>query len=197
MRHTAILAVLFVVSGVALAQTAEVSVSLGAARFSNGLLGDLSESSKLKADANFRIGVRFTFNQGSRFGHEIGYAYNHAKLTETLSDGSNTDLGGLPVHQGMYNFLVYAFKPGTLIRPFATGGVHFSSYYPPGASVFSGNGTTKFGFNYGAGVKVKLGSLLLGRVDFREYMNGKPDFGTHPSGLMRMYEISAGVGVAF
>lgn len=197
MRHTAILGVFFVVSAVALAQTAEVSLSLGAARISSGLLGDLGNGANLKADANFRIGARFTFNQGSRFGHEIGYAYNHAKLTETLGNGQNTDLGSLPVHQGMYNFLVYAFKPGTLVRPFATGGVHFSSYYPPGSSVFAGNGTTKFGFNYGAGVKIKLGSLLLGRVDFREYMNGKPNFGTNPSGLMRMYEISAGVGVGF
>jgi opacity protein-like surface antigen len=196
MRHTTILAILLIGAMSALAQTAEISGSVGAARISNGLLGDLSSGASLKADANFRIGVRFTFNTGSHMGHEIGYAYNHAKLTETLS-GSNTDLGGLPVHQGMYNFLYYVTKPGTLLRPFATGGVHFSSYFPPGSSVFSGNGTTKFGVNYGAGVKFKLGALMLGRLDFREYLNGKPDFGTSPSGMLHMYEISAGVGVGF
>lgn len=196
MRHTIILTAFLIASMSALAQTAEISASVGAARISNGLLGDLGQSTKLRADATYRIGVRFTFNMGNHIGHEIGYAYNHAKLTETLS-GSNTDLGSLPVHQGMYNFLFYATKPGTLLRPFATGGIHFSSYYPPGSSVFQGNGTTKFGFNYGAGVKFKIGALLLGRLDFREYMNGKPDFGTHPSGLLRMYEISAGVGVGF
>jgi opacity protein-like surface antigen len=195
MRHTKILAIFLIASMSALAQTAEISGSVGAARISNGLLGDLGTSGKLKADATYRIGVRFTFNMGNHMGHEIGYAYNHAKLTETLG-GSNSDIG-LPVHQGMYNFLLYATKPGTLLRPFATGGIHFSSYYPPGSSVFSGNGTTKFGFNYGAGVKFKIGALMLGRLDFREYMNGKPDFGTKPSGLLRMYEISAGVGVGF
>jgi opacity protein-like surface antigen len=196
MRHTTILAMFLIVSMSALAQTAEVSGSVGAARISNGLLGDLGSGNLLKANATYRIGVRFTFNMGGHLGHEIGYAYNHAKLTETLG-GSNSDIGGLPVHQGMYNFLAYATKPGTLLRPFATGGIHFSSYFPPGSSVFSGNGTTKFGFNYGAGVKFKIGALMLGRLDFREYMNGKPNFGTHPSGLLSMYEISAGVGVGF
>jgi opacity protein-like surface antigen len=196
MRYTTILAIFLIASLSALAQTAELSASVGAARISNGLLGDLGTGTKLNANATYRIGVRFTFNMGGHMGHEIGYAYNHAKLTETLG-GAKSDIGGLPVHQGMYNFLGYATKPGTLLRPFATAGIHFSSYFPPGSSVFSGNGTTKFGFNYGAGVKFKIGALMLGRLDFREYMNGKPDFGTKPSGLLHMYEISAGVGVGF
>jgi opacity protein-like surface antigen len=152
--------------------------------------GDYAGSA-YKADTNFRLGFRFTINSWRYMGHEIGYAYNHGKL-----DYAGTEYS-MPVHQGMYNFLVYATPEGTRIRPFATGGVHFSSYYPPGSSVYSGNASTKFGYNYGGGIKVRLTSLFIGRVDVRDYTNGKPDFGIYPSGKLHQLEVSAGFGVAF
>jgi opacity protein-like surface antigen len=86
------------------------------------------------------------------------------------------------------------------IRPFATAGLHFSNFVPPGASATSGGGSTKFGFNYGAGVKVKVSSLFGVRFDLRQYQTGKPDFGgllSNRSGLLRQTEVSAGFGVLF
>ena len=105
----------------------------------------------------------------------------------------------MPVHQGMYNFLAYATPEGARIRPFATGGVHFSTFYPPGACVFNGNGTTKFGYNYGGGIKVRLTDMFIGRVDVRDYTNGKPDFFSERAlaAYIHQLEISAGLGLAF
>jgi opacity protein-like surface antigen len=195
MRQLFVLTMLLGGAVCACAQVGEISASVGAARMSNKSLGEFAPGDVLGADANFRIGFRLTINSYKFFGHEFGYAYNHGKLKETVG-GAETDFG-MPIHQGMYNFLVYATPEGSTVRPFATGGVHFSTFYPPGASVFSGNGTTKFGFNYGAGVKFKVSSSFLGRLDFRDYVQGKPDFGTNPSGLLHLYEISAGVGFGF
>jgi opacity protein-like surface antigen len=182
----------------AFAQTGELSLSVGKSTFRNNTVASVTDpttgqTTTATVDSNFRLGFRFTINSWRFFAHEIGYAYNHGslKIGSTSSDS-------LPVHQGMYNFLVYATPEGSHIRPFATGGVHFSTFYPPGSSVFSGNGFTKFGFNYGGGIKVRLSSLLMGRVDIRDYTTGKPDFfHASPGGLLHQLEISAGMGVAF
>ncbi len=178
-------------TGAAFAQLGEFSVSVGESKLRNNDLGSGSFAG-YKADTNFRLGFRFTINSWRFMGHEIGYAYNHGHLTIP----SQGDVG-MSIHQGMYNFLVYATPEGTRVRPFATGGVHFSTFYPPGASVFSGNGTTKFGYNYGGGIKVRLTDLFMGRIDIRDYATGKPDFGLQPSGMLRQLEVSAGLGVAF
>ncbi|MGE5646897.1 MAG: outer membrane protein [Acidobacteriota bacterium] len=176
----------------AFAQTGEISVSAGASKFRNESLGSLSALEELKVKSDFRIGFRFTINQWSHFGHELGYAYNHGSLDE----GSAGSVG-MPIHQGMYNFLAYATPEGSKIRPFATGGVHFSTFYPPGTGVFSGNGFTKFGYNYGGGVKFRVTDTWLARIDVRDYATAKPDFGLNPSGWLHQLEVSAGVGFAF
>jgi len=183
----------------AFAQLGEISVSGGYSHFRNNSLGSFVDTAgnvtNVTAESNFRIGFRFTINSWRFMGHEIGYAYNHGSLKETA--GSASVSYGMPVHQGMYNFLVYATPEGAPIRPFATGGVQFSTFYPPGSCVFCGNGTTKFGFNYGAGLKFRITSTFLGRLDVRDYATGKPDFGTSPQGWLHQLEVSAGFGFAF
>jgi opacity protein-like surface antigen len=189
----------------AFAQVGEISVSAGASHFRNNSLGSFVDANgnviNVTAESDFRIGFRFTINSWRYMGHEIGYAYNHGSLKETAvqtSGGGSASVSyGMPVHQGMYNFLVYATPEGKPIRPFVTGGVHFSTFYPPGSCVFCGNGTTKFGFNYGAGLKFRITSTFLGRFDVRDYATGKPDFGTNPQGWLHQLEVSAGFGFAF
>lgn len=181
----------------AFAQVGEVSLSFGESRMRNNSLGSLVDTTGATVDAtsntNFHLALRMTVNNPRIFGHEFGYAYNHG----TLKFGS-TDFGGMPIHQGFYNFLVYATKEGSKVRPFVTGGVHFSSFYPPGSSVFSGNGTTKFGYNYGGGIKVRVSDMFLVRLDVRDYTTGKPDFGlANQSGLLHQLVVSAGLGFAF
>jgi opacity protein-like surface antigen len=173
-----------------LAQVAEVSLSGGVSRFGDAKLLD---NPRITLGDGFRLAVRLTLNTYRFFGHEIGYGYAHSSADLT-SVGSGTI--GLPVHQGFYDFLAYATPEDSRIRPFACGGIQFSSFFPPGSSVYSGNQITKFGINYGGGLKMKLTGPWGARVDFRQYNSGKPDLfatPTGPSGRLKQNEISAGV----
>ncbi len=197
MRNFIIVALLAATSAAtALAQVGEVSVSGGASRLNQNSLGSFVDDTGGTTDAlattDFRLGVRLTLNSYRFFGHEFGYAYNHGNLK------IGTVEYGMPIHQGMYNFLAYATPEGSKFRPYGTGGVHFSTFYPPGASVFQGNGVTKFGYNYGAGVKVRVSESWITRFDVRDYVTAKPDFGlANRTGMLHQLEISAGFGMAF
>ncbi|HEV2200296.1 MAG TPA: outer membrane beta-barrel protein [Bryobacteraceae bacterium] len=190
---------MLVLPSVVWAQTGEGWFSAGESILSNNGIGTAAGSggtpNDYKLDNGFRFGFRFTINTGTRMGHEVQYAYNRTHLTYL-----GVDQGGMAIHQGGYNFLYYATPEGSKFRPFATGGVHFSNFVPPGSSATYGGGSTKFGFNYGAGLKVKITSLFALRLDVRQYQTGKPDFGgalTGASGLLRQTEVSAGFGIYF
>jgi opacity protein-like surface antigen len=181
------------------AQSGEGWFSAGESILSNNGIGTTAGSggspNDFKLDNGFRFGFRFAINTGGRIGHEMQYAYNRSHLTF-----QGVDQGGMAIHQGGYNFLYYATPQGSKFRPFVTGGGHFSNFVPPGSSATSGGGNTKFGFNYGAGVKVKLTSLFALRFDVRQYQTGKPNFGgslMNASGLLRQTEVSAGFGIYF
>lgn len=167
------------------AQVAEFSVSGGVSNLQNSSLG-----SGYSLDDGWRLVFRITLNSWAIFGQEFGYAYNRSHL---LLAGA--DQGGMAIHQGFYNFLVYATPEGKRIRPFATGGVHFSNFVPPGASATYGQGSTKFGVNYGVGIKARISDKFQIRGDFRQFLTGKPFGDTLPvSGTLRQNEISVGFG---
>ncbi len=198
MQRLLLALILLGTSSTAFAQLGEFWLSFGAAKPRNNELGSFSDQAGgtlgTEVDSNFRFILRFAINNESHFGHEFGYAYTRAKVN--FSDGS--EFFGMPIHQGMYNFLLYATREGSYVRPFATGGVHFSTFYPPGTGAFSGGGVTKFGFNYGAGVKVRVSSMFSARLDVRDYWQGKPDFFINPpSGMLKLLEVSAGLGIVF
>jgi hypothetical protein len=193
-----IVAVLFFLySGTAWAQFAEMWFSAGQSLLSNRGLGSASPSGGSKNDFEltdgFRFGFRAAFNTPGIFGHEIQYAYNRTQLRDNVG-GTET---GMAIHQGGYNFLVYATKEGKRVRPFGTGGVHFNNYVPPGSSASSGGGSTKVGVNYGGGVKVRLFSIWALRFDLRQYVNPKPFDLYLKEGWIRQTEISAGAGIEF
>jgi opacity protein-like surface antigen len=136
------------------------------------------------------LAFRLTINNWAYFGQEFGYAYNRTHL-KTIAE----DLGGMAIHQGHYNFLVYATPEGKIFRPFATGGGHFSNFVPPGASATQGQGSNKFGFNYGGGLKVRIGEKWQVRLDLRQFVTGKPFGEFFPvSGSLRQTEASIGFG---
>jgi len=171
------------------AQVAEFGVSGGQSVINQEL------GSGYTLDDGFRIAFRLTINNWAFFGQEFGYAYNrtHLRLNQ---GGVLQDLGGMAIHQGHYNFLVYATPEGKRIRPFATGGGHFSNFVPPGASATQGQGSNKFGFNYGAGAKVRVAETWQIRFDLRQFVTGKPFGEFFPvSGSLRQTEIS--IGLAF
>ena len=59
-------------------------------------------------------------------------------------------------------------------------------------------GSTKFGVNYGGGVKVRMTDTLALRFDLRRYETPKPDFGLlKRDGWLHQTEVSAGVGFVF
>lgn len=186
-----ILALLFVVSSLtAFAQMGEVSLSFGKSMFRDNSLGT-SGGLDVPFDGNFHMALRMTLNNSRFFGHEFGYAYNRGSFTFS---GTNYSM---PIHQGFYDFLVYGTKEGAKVRPFLAVGGHFSTFVPPGGSITQGNGITKFGYNYGGGIKAKVSDSFLVRVDLRDYTTGKPDFGISPSGLLHQLVVSAGLAFTF
>jgi len=188
MRRLVFAALFCTCATVASAQVAEISVSGGVSRFGGA---SLITNPNVTLGDGFRLAFRFTLNTYRFFGHEFGYGYAH-------SNANIPDQGtfALPVHQGFYDFLAYATPEGSKIRPFAAGGVQFSSFFPPGTSVYYGNQVTKFGINYGGGLKFKLTSTWGARIDVRQYNSGKPDLfqtAEAPSGRLKQTEISVGV----
>jgi opacity protein-like surface antigen len=169
------------------AQVAEFAVSGGVSKLQNGSL-----AAGYSLDDGWRMAFRITLNSWTHFGQEFGYAYNRSHLLL-----SGQDQGGMAIHQGFYNLLAYATPEGSRIRPFVTGGGHFSNFVPPGASATYGQGSTKFGVNYGAGVKARISDKYQVRFDYRQYLTGKPFGGTNGlpvSGSLRQNEISVGFG---
>jgi opacity protein-like surface antigen len=167
------------------AQPFEASVSGGATRISSRDIG-----SGYGLDDGITIGFRMTLNTYKFFGHEGGYSYNRTHL---LLDG--VDQGGMAVHTGFYNFMVYGTPEGSRIRPFVGAGPHFANFVPPGQSAQYGQGNTKFGINYGGGVKVKVTSLFHVRFDVHQYLQGKPFDLPGSSGKLKLNTFSVGIGI--
>ncbi|MBM3812554.1 MAG: hypothetical protein FJW20_13085 [Acidimicrobiia bacterium] len=175
-------------------QVFEVGVHGGVSRLSGRNIGTISTGApgggiQTTLEDGWRMGFRMTLNNWSFFAHEFGYAYNRTQLRFATTPPEES---GMAIHQGLYNFLVYATPEGTKVRPFATGGVHFSNFVPPGASVTQGGGSNKFGVNYGGGIKVRVTEMWGIRFDVREYLTGKPFDLPGASGKLRHMEVSAG-----
>jgi opacity protein-like surface antigen len=172
------------------AQVAEFAVSAGKSIINSKELG-----SGYSLDDGFRLAFRLTINNWTYFGQEFGYAYNRTHLISG-SGAQEQDLGGMAIHQGHYNLVAYALPEGKIVRPFVTGGGHFSNFVPPGASAAQGQGSNKFGFNYGGGVKVRVGEKWQVRFDLRQFVTGKPFGQFFPvSGRLRQTEASIGFGM--
>jgi hypothetical protein len=194
MRHWILLAGVFGAAALARGQVAEISLSGGASRFSGeaGTVDTAPSSAKIAVKGGFRLDARLTLNTYKFFGHEVGYGYSRS--TYEIPGSGDTSV---PVHQGYYNFLAYATPEGVRIRPFAAGGVHFASFFPPGADAYYGNQITKFGINYGGGIKVKVSTLLGIRFDVRQYNTGHPFEFPNRSGRLRQTVFTGGVGIMF
>jgi hypothetical protein len=188
--------IFFAGAGLASAQVAEFSLSGGVSRFGNTSLGTNVDSagnvSKVAINNGFRLAFRFSLNNYKFMGHEFGYAYSRSGVNLGTS-------GTVPmnIQQGFYDFLLYATPEGARIRPFAAGGAQFSSFFPPGASIYYGNQETKFGVNYGGGIKMRVTPIIGIRFDLREYSSGKPFKFTGESGWMNQLEATVGASFLF
>jgi hypothetical protein len=194
MRLASLVFLLGTCAAVSSAQVGEISLSFGDSIFKDNLLGAFDSATQYKVKDGFRISARLTLNTKRFIGHEFGYGYSRSKLGLT---GGASDEASMPVHQGFYDFLLYASPEGSRIRPFVAGGAQFSTFVPPGASVTYGTGTTKYGGNFGGGVKVKLTSIFALRLDGRDYVTTKPFDLPGKSGALHQIEVSAGLGLYF
>jgi hypothetical protein len=195
------LALLFALAGSvpAWAQYGEIWVSAGQNLLRNAGLGTTAQIGGTKDDVSltdgFRFGFRIAFNGDGRTGHEMQYAYNRTQLQ--FGTGATASKQGMAVHMGGYNYLLYANREGARVRPFATGGVGFANYAPPGSSASQGGGSNKYGVNYGGGVKLRVAGPYAVRFDVRQYATPKPFGLPLASGWIRINEISAGFGIVF
>ena len=184
--------ILFLAVPVALfGQAAELSFGGG-----ENIVGGGDIGSGYNLSGGYRIQFATTLNPWRYMGYEFGYAYNRMQLhyTDPVT-GEKSDIGGMAGHQGFFRFLGYAVPEGRRVRPFASGGVHFTNFVPPGSSVTNGGGNTKFGVNYGVGIKFIILPNWLIRLDARQYLTGKPfDLGT--SGNLRQNEYSVSLAFA-
>jgi len=189
---------MFAGAGSAFAQSAELGFHVGAHRLRGSDLGTFTSDPTQPATSyslkdGWRFGFRVTLNNGLFTGHEAFYGYNRTTLR---SQAQTTVEQGMAIHQGGYNFLFYPVPEGSPVRPFVTGGAHFSNFVPPGSSATSGGGDTKFGVNYGAGIKIRISPMFLIRLDVRDYLQGKPFDIPGQSGRLHLLEVSAGFSLA-
>ncbi|MGD1094413.1 MAG: outer membrane beta-barrel protein [Bryobacteraceae bacterium] len=205
-KLAAVLAVVFLAVGssnLACAQTGDFWFNAGESILSSPGLGSEQTfggtSHDIQLTNGFRFGFRFGFNIGDHLGAEVGYAYNRTQLqfnTATAGVPPGTQ-EGMAFHQVGFNGMYYLTADRDKIRPFVTAGIHFDNFVPPGSSLYGG-GSTKFGANFGGGVKFHIHGIWGGRIDVREYVNGKPSFGfLDNSGALWQTEVSAGVGIGF
>jgi opacity protein-like surface antigen len=198
---------LFAFSGSAFAEGLEFWFNAGQSLVSNPGLGTdqpctstaLCQAIGAKSDDvqltdGFRFSLRGDFNTKEHMGYEVGYAYNRTQLKYNDAGGAES---GMAYHQVMFNAMFYATGQDSKIRPFGTAGVGFATFVQPGASAAYGGGSTKFGFNYGGGVKFKVKGPWQARVDLRQTATPKPFGLPLASGWFRSTEISVGAGFGF
>jgi hypothetical protein len=108
----------------ACAQVLELGVGGGVSRLSNAGLGKIDPNSTQPDDfslkGGYRIVMRLTTNSDGFTGHEFGYAYNRTQLVQHAASGATSEQG-MAIHQGFYNYLLYATREGSRIRPFLRG----------------------------------------------------------------------------
>lgn len=148
------------------------------------------------------LSFRFTWNQGNRFGHELGTMRSDGRLTmywlyapqERYIDIREFN----PIWTPFYNLLVYATDTTARFRPFVSAGPHYTSYrfsLNPAVPVWRAK---KWGGNYGGGLKVRLTDYFLLRFDFHDYVN-RTNSGAllGDRGWIHHRELSAGFGLSF
>ena len=162
---------------------------------SGGLLNSAGDA---RIGNSWVVAFRLALNAQGPFGHEFQYTYSQPRFNST--DPSQPGSASMEIHQAGYNFLFYLAPRESAVRPTVTAGVHLNDFVLPGSVTAPHDISVKFGFNVGAGLKIRLTPLLGLRADVRQYETPKPNWGapfTSPGGLVHQTEASAGLGIYF
>ncbi len=187
--------ILTAASALAFGQSFEGAISGGPTTVSSGditssISGVPGAGDFLKLDNGWNLGFRATVNMRSRLGVEFGYIYDRTYLNI-----GGVEQGGMAIHNGFVDGVAHLTKEGARFRPFVAAGINFSNFVLPGSSSQYGGGQNKFGFNYGAGLKIHVKGPWQVRLDIRQFNTGKPDFGVPGvSGRFLQTQYSAGIG---
>lgn len=191
-------------SGAAFAQSGEFWFSAGASILENKDIGTTSVVGGSPSDYSlgdgFRFGFRFDLNTRDRLGYEMSYFYSRSSLITNVANGAGST--GFGIHTVSGDVLYHFIKRDERVRPFVMGGLGFSNFVPPGQSAQYGGGTNEFQVNYGAGVKVKVGSKWGKdwgiRADIRQFQYFNKPFGLYLSnGKLQQTEATVGFGLLF
>ncbi len=192
------------------AQTFEFATLAGWTRISKAPLGFASKADGFDDDTTFRNGYsyggRITINTPGYWGHELTYLRTEAKLRtvfqETATAPRQTRIGKVTNQQLSYNFLAYWMPKNERFRPFLTVGLEARRSGKPEIEGWPAGPTNNYGANYGWGMKVRLFSHALVRVDIRDTFTGKPyhlRFGDvrNSRGQVREQQASLGLAITF
>lgn len=178
------------------AQSGEVTVFGGKSHIGDATLGEVGfAAQQIALDGGYKAGARLSLNGSTFFGHELSYGFERHKLTVGGQEEAKAH-----VQQFFYDFVVHFTPRAVSIRPFVLAGGGFSSFSPRQEGVFAAAaGETKLGYNYGGGLKVKLGPLFGLRFDVRDHVTGKPNLLDLPDvdGRLHSLEYSAGLSLLF
>ncbi len=195
-RFLALIVLTLGMAAAAAAQSAEIGLTVGRSNFSNSSIGTISDFElglvPVTLDNGIRIGARISLNSGYFFGQELSYAFQDSGVS---FGGGPSD--SITIQNIYYNFVVHATPEGSVVRPFGTGGVGVSVFFPPGFSSFSGGGQNKFGYNFGGGLKFKLNEMFGFRVDVRDHVTGRPFDLAGASGRFHNVEYSGTFSLLF
>ncbi len=192
------------------AQKYEISPVFSYVHIGRPALGSISPNDPQDNDSRFTnspgYGVRLTWNTWQYYGNEIGYLRLAPIFRTIVRDDANPNgvllEDKVKVHLLFYNFMIYFMPRNERWRPFVTGGLQAYQYGRPHFPDFPEGKTRHFGGNWGGGIKIRLASHAQARVDFRDYIGGKPydlTFATasKSGGIMHMLEGSVGIGLTF
>ena len=191
-------------SGVVFAQSGEFWFSAGESIIENKNIGTTQivggSPSDYSLGDGFRFGFRFDLDTRERLGYELSYFYSRSSLTSNISGASGSS--GFGIHTVSGDVLYHFIKRDERVRPFVMGGLGFSNFVPPGSSAASGGGSNEFQVNYGAGIKVKVGSRWGKdwgiRADVRQFQYFNKPFGLYlANGKLQQTEATVGFGLLF
>jgi hypothetical protein len=184
-KTTLYVAILYAVAcGVTQAQVWEIGVSGGYPRLTHAILGSMSPEQPADHDTTvkgrYSEGASVTRNVKGYYGFELGYTQSRATATTILRNTVNSALvtttaeAPFKIHMLNFNFLAYWMPRGSRWRPYFTGGSQGYQYSLPHIPNWPFGEIRKWGFNYGAGIKLIPLKHTMVRIDLRDYIGGKP-----------------------
>jgi outer membrane protein W len=191
-------------SGAVFAQSGEFWFSAGESIIENKGIGTTTVIGGSPSDYSigdgFRFGFRFDLDTRDRLGYELSYFYSRSSLMDNIA--GQTGSTGFGIHTVSGDVLYHFIKRDERVRPFVMGGLGFSNFVPPGSSAASGGGSNEFQVNYGAGIKVKVGSKWGKdwgiRADIRQFQYFSKPFGLYlANGKLQQTEATVGFGLLF